>query len=126
MRVAEQSRQHGGRFDAAIAECAEPPERQGAAPRIVINLVQKMRDAFRRLAEIAGGKIDFHGGSTHTGILGIQGREHEMEKPVGTFEAAAPGILSLANHLKRPLVPVDGEIEQALGLQLRSEVAEFL
>jgi hypothetical protein len=49
-----------------------------------------------------------------------------MEKPVGTFEASAPGILPLANHLKRSLVPVYGEIEQALGLQLRSEMAKFL
>jgi hypothetical protein len=85
-----------------------------------------VRDALRGLAEIAGGEIDFHGGGTNTGILGIQGREHEMEKPVGTFEVAAPGFLSLANHLKRTLVPVDGEIEQALGLQLRSKAAKFL
>ena len=49
-----------------------------------------------------------------------------MEKPVGAFEAAAPGILPLPNHIQRPLVPVDGEIEQALGLQLRSEMAKFL
>jgi len=51
-------------------------------------------------AEIAGGEIDFHGGGRH-GDPRIQGREHEMEKPVGTFEVAAPGILPLANHLKR-------------------------
>jgi hypothetical protein len=85
-----------------------------------------VRDALRRLAEITGRKINLHGGGTHTGILGIQGREYEMEKPVGTLEAAAPGILPLPNHVQRPLVAMDGQIEQPLGLLLRREVAELL
>ena len=126
MGVAKQSCQHDVWFDAAIAERAEPPKRQRTATGIVINLVQKTRDALRRLAEIAGGEIDFHGCSTNARILGFQGREHEMEKPVGAFEAAAPGVVLLANHVKRPLVTVDGKIEQAFGLLLRREVAEFL
>ena len=126
VRVAKQSRQHDGWFDTAVAECPEPPERQRAAAGVVVNLAQKMRNALRRLAEVAGGKIDFHGGGTDAGILGFQGCEHEMEKPVGTFEAAAPGVLLLANQVERALIPMDSKIEQALGLLLRGKAAKSL
>jgi hypothetical protein len=49
-----------------------------------------------------------------------------MEKPVGTFEAATPGVLLLANQIERELIPMDSKIEQALGLLLRGKAAKFL
>jgi len=56
VRVAQQSRQHDGWFDTAVAECAEASRASESGCRIVVNLAQKMRDALRRLAEIAGAR----------------------------------------------------------------------
>ncbi len=97
VRIAKKRGQHRGRLDAAIAESAESPEREIAAVGIVMNLIEKFCEALRRLHQVVGDKIDFHGGDAHARVVGVQSREHEMEELIGVFQVAAPGIQILVN-----------------------------
>src|SRR5216684_1799055 len=49
-RIAKKRVQYRGWFDAAIAECAESPQREIAALGIIVNLIEKFCEALRRRA----------------------------------------------------------------------------
>src|SRR5256885_16467043 len=87
-----QGGQYRGGFNAAIAESAEPPEREIATVGIVMNLIEKLCETLRGLPQVVGDEIDFHGGDAHARIVGVESCKHQMEKLISFFEMATPGI----------------------------------
>src|SRR6266850_2575677 len=83
-----------------------------------MNLIEKFCEALRRLSQVIGDEIYFHGRDAHARIVGVQSRKHEMEEPIGVSQMAAPGIQILVDQAERLVVPVDGKFEKALGLLL--------
>lgn len=75
-RVMEKCRKHGARLDTAIAESPKSPERQEAAIGAAMDLMQESGKALRRLLEMVGSKVYFHGGGAHARIVCFQGSEH--------------------------------------------------
>ena len=63
--------------------------------------LHQVRDALRRLAEIVGGEIDFHGGTSHAKIVGVQRGVDEIEQAVGILQMPAPAIDILADDVQR-------------------------
>ena len=117
-RIAKECGQYRGGLNAAITESAKSPERKIAALGIVMNLIEKSCEALRRLPQVIGGEIYFHGGNAHARIVGVQSRKHEMEELLGVLQMAAPGIQILVDQAERLVGPVDGKFEKALGLLL--------
>jgi hypothetical protein len=122
--IAKKRAQYRGRFDAAIAEGAESPQREVTALRIVMNLVEKLCEALGRFRQVVGREIDFHGGDAHARIFGVQSRKYEVEKPIGVFQMSAPGIQILVNQAERLVGALDGKFEEALGLLLGRHTAD--
>jgi hypothetical protein len=122
--IAKKRAQYRGRFDAAIAEGAESPEREVAALRIVMNLVEKLCQALGRFRQVVGSEIDFHSGDAHARIFGVQGRKDEVEEPISVFQMTAPGIEILVNQADRLVGALDGKFEKALGLLLGRHTAD--
>jgi len=106
-----------GGLNAAIAESAKSPEREIAAVRIVMNLIEKLArlcvDFLRPWPQ-----INFHGGDAHARIVGVKGCKHQMEELIRFLEMAAPGIQMHVDQTERLLRPVDGKFEKTLGLLL--------
>ena len=125
-RIAKKCGQYRSGLNAAIAEGAESPEREIAALGIVMNLIEKFCEALRRLSQVVGDEIYFHGGDAHARIVGVQSRKHEMEELIGVLQMAAPGIQILVDQAERLVGPVDGKFEKALGLLLGRQMADFL
>ena len=125
-RIAKECGQYRGGLNAAIAESAESPEREIAAVRIVMNLIEKLCETLRRLPQVVGDEIDFHGGDAHARIVGVKGCKHQMEELIRFLEMAAPRIQIHVDQTERLLRPVDGKFEKALGLLLGRQVADCL
>ena len=125
-RIAKECGQYRGGLNAAIAECAESPERQIAAVGIVMNLMEKLCETLRGLPEVVGDEIDFHGGDTHARIVGVESCKHQMEKLISFFEMAAPGIQIHMDQAERLVGPVNGKFEKALGLLLGRQMPDCL
>jgi len=87
-------------------------------------LIEKLPEALRRLHEVVGEEVDFDRGDAHARIAGVQSRKHEMEKAIGVFQMAAPGIQILVNQAERLVGTLDGKFEKALGLLLRRQMAD--
>ena len=126
MRVAKKGRQNRCGLNAAIAESAESPEREIAAVRIVMNLIEKFCETLRRLPQVVGDEIDFHGGDAHARVVGVECCKHQMEELIGVFQMAAPGIQICVDQAKRLVGLVDGKFEEAFGLLLGRQVADCL
>ena len=123
-RIAKERGQYRGGFNAAIAESAEPPEREIATVGIVMNLIEKPCETLRGLPQVVGDEFDFHGGDAHARIVGVEGCKHQMEKLISFFEMAAPGIQIRVDQTEGLVGPVDGKFEKALGLLLGRQVAD--
>jgi hypothetical protein len=123
-RIAKELGQNRGGLDAAIAEGAESPEREIAAARIIMNLMEKFCDALRRLPEVVGDEIDFHGGDAHARIVGVQSRKDKMEELIGVFQVPAPGIQISVDQNERLLGAAEGKFEEAFGLLLGRQAAD--
>jgi len=63
-----------------------------------MNLIEKFCEALRRLSQVVGDEIYFHGGDAHARIVGVQSRKHEMEELIGVLQMAAPGIQILVDQ----------------------------
>jgi len=122
--IAQKRGQNLGGFNAAIAEGAQSPEGEIAAVRIVVNLIEKFCETLRRLPEIVGDQVDFHGGNADARIVGVEGLQNDVEELVGILEAAAPGIEILVDQAERLVGTADGEYKEALGLLLRRQVTD--
>jgi hypothetical protein len=117
-RIAKEGGQYRGGLNAAIAESAEPPEREIATVGIVMNLIEKLCETLRGLPQVVGDEIDFHGGDAHARIVGVESCKHQMEKLISFFEMATPGIQIHVDQAERLIGPVGGKFEKALGLLL--------
>ncbi len=87
-------------------------------------MIEKLREALRRLHQFVGDQIDFDGGDAHARIVGIQGLKNEMEELVGVFQMAAPGVQILVNQPERLVGAVQGKFKEALGLLLWRHVTD--
>ena len=118
--------QHGGRLDAAIAEGAKPPQSPGAARRVCLNPAEELRDGLRRLAEVVGSEINFHGGGAHAKIVRIQRRGHQSEQPAFVLQASAPTVHALTDQVETFLRANAGALEQTFRLLLGGEITDLL
>src|SRR5260370_4819259 len=89
-----------------------------------MNLIEKVPESLRRLHEVVGEEVDFDRGDAQARIAGVQSRKHEMEKAIGVFQMAAPGIQILVDQAERLVGTLDGKFEKALGLLLRRQMAD--
>jgi len=86
VRVAQQSRQHDGGSTPRLPECAELQSVRERLPGSLLIWLRRCATLCGDLLRLAGGQDDFPRQRHERGSSDSRGCEHEMEKPVGTFE----------------------------------------